>query len=77
MASINITIPDDKIDSVVDAMCEYFGYQTSIVDDEGGAIPNPETKNQFAKKQLKQFIKKVYRKNEVRKARATVVDVEL
>jgi hypothetical protein len=51
MAQITITIPDDKIADVRDALCEAYGYSA-----ESGL-----TKAQFAKKVVADFVKDVYR----------------
>ena len=65
MATISITIPDDKIEDVKSAFADAYGYQAEIeeiIDDEptGNMIPNPETKAQFAKRQVAQYAKSIY-----------------
>jgi hypothetical protein len=62
MAQLIIDIPDNKVDDVVDSICFAYNYQDQIeqFDASGnstGFIPNPETKIQFAKKQIIQLIK--------------------
>jgi hypothetical protein len=51
MATISITIPDDKAAEVRDALCDTYGYST-----ESGL-----TKAQFSKKVVADFVKEVYR----------------
>lgn len=50
MANFTIKIPNDKVDAVVDALCKKFDYTDTL----------NMTKPQFAKKQILNFIKKVY-----------------
>lgn len=59
MANITFTIPDDKVAAVVDAFCAQEGYQAMIWENDV-QIPNPETKNQFARRTLKQIMKNAY-----------------
>ena len=60
MADITITIPNPVLPRVVDAIATEYGYQANIPDvgNPGQFIPNPETKNQFAKKQVIEFLKR-------------------
>lgn len=46
--NITITIADSIASGVVDAYAREFKYQVEVDDEDGGYIPNPETKNQFA-----------------------------
>ncbi len=61
MATISFTIPDAILPRVLDAMAYGRGYTDTItqVDDEGNVttIPNPITKAQFAKNELKNWVK--------------------
>jgi hypothetical protein len=65
MATITITIPDDKMPRVEDAFVAQFNYQETVPGplDENGAptsyIPNPETKNQFMRRQIRDYFKSV------------------
>jgi len=61
MATIQLTIPDDKLDLVIDTLCARGGYQDEVpdpewIDPEDGStrpnIPNPMGKPKFARKQL-------------------------
>lgn len=50
MATISITIPDDKASDIRDALCSTYGWTT-----ESGL-----TKTQFSKKVVAEFVKGVY-----------------
>lgn len=51
MASITITIPDDQVDRVVNAICERFNYDQYVAD--GGTLSRP----QFAKRRIAIWIR--------------------
>lgn len=51
MAQIPVTVPDQVLPELVDALCQRYGYQATILVD-GVATPNPETRNAFAKRQV-------------------------
>ena len=57
MATFTVTIPDDKKDEIIDAICANYRYQETVTDPEGLEIPNPMTKAQFAKRKLAEFVK--------------------
>lgn len=59
MANITFTLPDDKVDAVVDAFCAQQGYQEMIWENDT-QIPNPETKIKFTRRTLKQIMKTAY-----------------
>ena len=60
---ITLTIPDTKAPRVVNAICANYGYQTDVPlvpanpDTPEATMPNPETKAQFTKKQVINFLK--------------------
>ena len=62
MVDFTITIPNDKVDSVVDAFAVQYKYQDTITAPEnaGEQIANPISKVLFAKNILKTFVKEVY-----------------
>lgn len=64
MAEVKITIPDDKVARVRDAICGQFGYAEELP----GGTPNPVSKNQFVKNVIKAFIKDAVIKYEAAKA---------
>ena len=56
---LEIEIPDDKKDRVLSGICGQNGYQETVPDPENAeaTIPNPESKDVFAKRIVMQFIK--------------------
>lgn len=70
MASININIPDDKAQWLVQGLATRFGYSDFLPNPDFNptlpidastnpdTIPNPQTKVQFAKAMVIEFIKK-------------------
>ncbi len=54
--NITFTIPDAKATRIIDGICGNLNYQTTIQADNKD-IPNPETKNQFAKRMIIQLMK--------------------
>jgi len=57
---ISITIPDDKLTEVIDALCSAYNYDEKKLKDE--------TKAQFAKRQIINFVKEVVKSNRIDKA---------
>ena len=55
MAQITITIPDNKLDDFVEYICQRDNYSEMI-----GGKPNPETKQQFAKRRIPEKLKEGY-----------------
>jgi hypothetical protein len=53
MASFNFTVPDAAVPRVVEAFCVRFGYQETSVD----GVPNPETRGDFTRRMIREFIK--------------------
>lgn len=53
MAQVILTYPDAVAQRVVDALCGRFGYQATLQN----GLPNPQTRAQFAKLQIANFIK--------------------
>lgn len=69
MANITFTLPDDKVDAVVDAFCAQSGYQAMIWENDV-QVPNPETKIQFTRRTLKQLMKTAYVNHQAELAKA-------
>lgn len=64
MAIISFTIPDEHMTDLVEAFATRFHYPETVQDPnsaEPSEIPNPQTKAQFAKEQVLNHIKLVYR----------------
>lgn len=59
MANITIQIPDAMMPRVVEAFTKQFNYQDQVLDqaNPGAMIANPETKNQFTQRQIRDYIK--------------------
>lgn len=55
MATINIQIPDAALDRVVNAFAAVHGYQQILND----GTANPETKAQFARREMREYIRGV------------------
>lgn len=55
---------------IVDGIAKVYGYQTTIPDpnNPGQTIPNPETKAEFGRKQVRKFIVDAVKKAEVMQA---------
>lgn len=67
MAQITINIPDAIQERVLNGFAKHYNYSPTL---ENGD-PNPETKAQFAKRKLIEFIKLAVKDAEVQDARNT------
>lgn len=56
---LSYDIPNDIAIELVDALCHRYGYSATLPDpvNPGETIPNPETRNQFAKRQAAEWFK--------------------
>jgi len=60
MAVITIDVPNGAdLTRAVDAFCNAFAYQPTVTNGSGQQIPNPESKNVFAKRQIALWIKSI------------------
>lgn len=59
MASINLTIPNDKIQRIITAFTSEYGYQATVTDAEGNVTANPETEAAFTKRMVVEHVKQV------------------
>lgn len=59
---------------IIDAFATAYSYSATLND---GTTPNPETKAQFAKRMVRDFIINTVRSQEVVAAQATVVKIDL
>jgi hypothetical protein len=57
MASFNMTIKDELLVKEIDAICASGGYPDTITDEQGAEIPNPMSKLQFTKNQVKAWMR--------------------
>ena len=69
MATISITIPDNQLARVVEGIALACGYQETI-----DGQPNPQTKNQFARARVAQWVKDTVRRAELRAAEAAAAE---
>jgi len=68
MATFTITIPDDKVQDVLDAFANQYNYQEQVpnpdydpdVPASEETVPNPISKASFAKGTVRAFVKNVY-----------------
>ncbi len=64
MTTITINIPDNITNRVINGFAKRYNYSATL---EGGE-PNPETKAQFAKRKVIEFIKQAVREAEIHEA---------
>ena len=90
MAQIKINIPDNRLQGVIAAFCDVYHYQEKVPDGgpDGALIPNPQTKAQFAKAKMGEYIREIYvaskantgmdelRRAAIIAAKAEILDVE-
>ena len=60
---ISINIPDEVKNEVIDAICDEYGYVAETM-----GVKNLETKAQFAKRQIIEFVKNITKTYRVNKA---------
>lgn len=58
MAAITITIPNPVLTRVIDGLALGHGWKPFIDDGNGNIIPNPESKTDYAKRIVKEYVKK-------------------
>lgn len=69
MASVTINFADALAPRILDAFAAIYGWTATIETDEG-TINNPETKGQFAKRMVQQYVRSVVRDYEMKGALA-------
>ena len=72
MAQISITIPDDRLQRVLDGFASAMKYPDLVPGADGMPIPNPETKQQFFRRMLLEYIRTVVRAEERKAAVAAL-----
>ncbi len=68
MPTLTVDIPAPIATDVLFHFTNGTGYQTTVRDVDGSQIPNPETRAQYAKRMLLEFVKRTaqqQRRNEV------------
>jgi hypothetical protein len=69
MAQISFTIADDKVQRMRAAFAARYGYRAKVFDPATGAeIDNPESRADFARRMIREFVKGVIRDHERREA---------
>ena len=87
MAKLEINIPDDKVQEVINVLCKRFKYEPEIFNENFDfdnvesqsnlrMLPNPESKQQFVKRMVINFIRREY-KNEKTKLYLSSINDEL
>lgn len=61
MARISFNIPNDKVPILVDAFTERFGYQEVVPGENGELIPNPMSRQRFAKRKIADLVNNIVR----------------
>jgi hypothetical protein len=64
MATLSITIPDNQVSRVNDAIAALYNYQATI-----NGSPNPETKAQFSRRMIIENLKRLVAQGESTVAR--------
>lgn len=64
MATITLNIPDAILPRVLNGFASRYGYTPTLVDGNGADYQNPETKAQFAKRMLVDYMRTVVREAE-------------
>lgn len=64
MATISFTIPDAVMPRVIDALCGAYGYRDLLP----GGVPNPLSRPQYAREQVRLFIQAAVRAWEAQQA---------
>lgn len=57
MATLAFEIPDAIAQRVIDGVAGQNEYRDTVEDSKGKVIPNPESKNQFVKRMIREYIK--------------------
>lgn len=59
MATITITIPDNQVARVLDAFAARYGWPATVVNAQNQQVANPETKAQFARQRVADYVRGV------------------
>ncbi len=66
--NISLSIPDTDRNRVLTAFARRFGYSDTIPDGNGGQVQNPESRAQFVKRVVSEYVKGVVRDSEIDQA---------
>lgn len=59
MASIRLDFPDAVAPRIINAFARYYGYEPKIENENFELVDNPETKQQFAKRKIAEYVMQV------------------
>jgi len=68
---LSITIPDAFAEEIINEFCAASGYAETITDNQGNPIPNPVTKLQHTRAQVKAFLIDPAKRKRIQTAAAT------
>jgi len=71
---LTIEIPDSVKNRVINSVCECNAYQDTVRDAQGNEVSNPQTKAQFAKQVIINYLKQCVRSSEENAASRTAVE---
>jgi len=88
MGEIKLTYPEAFKDRIIAGLCKdglEFGYQETVVDEDGNTVQNPQTKAQYIKDWLRQKVKNeikryeydIARQNETETINEEIDNIEL
>jgi len=68
MATFTITLPDDKVEGLVEAFAVLGNYQENITDPQNpeATIPNPVGKPRFAKNSINLYLRQIWNAHKVK-----------
>jgi hypothetical protein len=79
---LRFNIPDDQVNTVIEAICFVYQYPEFVRNPETGSIdvPNPETKSQFARRQVVEFMQnavKEYRRSYYQESMTSSINADV
>lgn len=73
MPTITFTISLSDLNRISNAFASQFGYQDTIINDQGISVPNPQIKSDFAKTRIKEYIAGVVNNSEYIAAQKQII----
>lgn len=74
MATLQFNIPDAAVPRVLDAFANRFSYEPTITQEDGSVVPNPETRVEFTRRMVREFIVQTVLDHESRQAAQIAVE---
>lgn len=65
MAIFSIEIADQDVERVIDSLCANYSRPSTIIDNNGSTINNPESKAVFANRMVREFLSDHVKKYEL------------